>query len=263
MRSSGIDRTYQWMEGVSGMNMQTLARHYDEKYRKSAVEQRLIRGSAWPRDRCEAAYGLLAQRSGRYLEIGAGEGRLAAALEGVFGEMWLVELAGSRVAQLRNRFAGRDRAKVIEGDMESEAVVLPDDFFDATAMVAVIEHLLDPIRALRKLHRSLRPGGILVVETPNIAKYSRRIKLLSGYFPATAARREGFATYDNASVDLMDEGHLHYFTYRSLRRLCVEYVGFRFVEVMWYGSWATTRCPGILARLLPSLFSECLIVATK
>jgi SAM-dependent methyltransferase len=42
----------------------------------------------------------------------------------------------------------------------------PDASFDAVLCVEVLEHLPDPIRALRELTRLLRPGGVLIATAP-------------------------------------------------------------------------------------------------
>jgi SAM-dependent methyltransferase len=42
----------------------------------------------------------------------------------------------------------------------------PDTSFDAVLCVEVLEHLPDPIQALRELTRLLKPGGILIITAP-------------------------------------------------------------------------------------------------
>lgn len=42
----------------------------------------------------------------------------------------------------------------------------PDASFDAAMCIEVLEHLPDPIRALRELTRLLRPGGTLIITAP-------------------------------------------------------------------------------------------------
>lgn len=43
---------------------------------------------------------------------------------------------------------------------------LPDGSVDAVIMLNVLEHIEDDARALRQVHRVLRPGGLLILEVP-------------------------------------------------------------------------------------------------
>jgi len=47
-------------------------------------------------------------------------------------------------------------------------------------MLALIEHLIDPLGAMQRIHRLLKPGGFVFIETPNIAKFTRRAKFTPG-----------------------------------------------------------------------------------
>lgn len=70
--------------------------------------------------------------------------------------------------------------------------------FDVIVMADVIEHLINPARALNKLGKHLSPGGKLIFSVPNMANFANRIELLRGRFEYT-------------EYGLLDETHLHYY----------------------------------------------------
>jgi SAM-dependent methyltransferase len=47
----------------------------------------------------------------------------------------------------------------------------------------IIEHLYDPALLLRECGRTLRPGGVLVLTTPNLAAAQDRVRFLLGHAP--------------------------------------------------------------------------------
>ena len=78
--------------------------------------------------------------------------------------------------------------------------------FDAILYGDVLEHLIDPLRALVELNRSLVPDGFVIVSVPNIAHLYIRLLLLLGRF-------------DYLDRGILDNTHLRFFTARSLRAL--------------------------------------------
>lgn len=76
------------------------------------------------------------------------------------------------------------------------------DFFDVVVMSDVLEHLRDPCDVLEQVYRSLKPGGRLVVLTPNISSLSA--KLMRGRW-----------------IHIKDE-HLYHYSPPSLDRLLVK-----------------------------------------
>jgi SAM-dependent methyltransferase len=101
-------------------------------------------------------------RGWRCLDVGAGDGSVARWLA------WNVGSTGSVVAtDLNPRFLGGHslpnlevrRHNILEDELEA-------DHFDLVHCRAVLMHLPDPIRALRRLVSAVRPGGWLVVEEP-------------------------------------------------------------------------------------------------
>jgi SAM-dependent methyltransferase len=244
-------------------------RHYDAKYAGDAAagDATVLAPSPVPCDRYQACLGDLPRRlsGGDVLEIGAGNGLLARSLltAGLRCDSYTAtEISEARLAALRATLCD-PRVRVARLDIEAA----PDEDsrrYDAILMVALIEHLFDPLRAMQRIRRWLAPGGFAFVDTPNIAKWTRRARLLSGRFPSTASRAEGLLTYGGEPVDLFDEGHLHYFTFGSLTRMLTLRCGFSRVERVPYASAPHLfgrRASYALARLAPGVFSEVCVVA--
>jgi 2-polyprenyl-3-methyl-5-hydroxy-6-metoxy-1,4-benzoquinol methylase len=101
--------------------------------------------------------------TGSLLDVGCGPGLF----------MELAQQAGFRVTGLEYnptlaaRARERTRAEVVEGDFLSSD--LGDRRFDVVTLLDVIEHLADPIAALKRCRELLNPGGALVLYTPNHA----------------------------------------------------------------------------------------------
>lgn len=244
-------------------------RHYDAKYAGDAARRdaSLVLPTRAPTDRYQACLGELLRRlpaGGDVLEIAAGNGLLARSLLSAglrCGSYTASEISDARLAALRTTLDD-PRVKVLRLDIEAEGD--HEARYDAVVLVALIEHLFDPLRAMQRVRRWLKPGGFALVDTPNIAKWTRRAKLLAGRFPSTASRDEGLLRYDGGPVDLVDEGHLHYFTWSSLTRMLTLRCGFSRVERVPYASAPYpfgTQVGYELARLWPGLFSELCVVA--
>ena len=106
---------------------------------------------------------------GRLLEVGAAAGHFVAAAAAEGFEPTGVEPA----AELAERASERLRLPIVAGFIED--IELPDGGFDVACAWHVVEHLSDPLEALRRIRRALRPGGHLLVEVPNLSSvYARR-----------------------------------------------------------------------------------------
>lgn len=129
---------------------------------------------------------------GGYLEIGVGDGGTILTLMDKYDRLVGTHLSAVRVRLLQLLFETNSKVQILQNNLEVDGPLFKEES-DTAAMVDVIEHIVDPIGALREIHRVLKPNGRLIVHTPNIAKWTRRVKLLAGYFPSTASRREGAA----------------------------------------------------------------------
>lgn len=65
----------------------------------------------------------------------------------------------------------------IEGDL----FPYKDSEFDVVVLAEIIEHLLnDPCSVIREIKRVLKPGGTLILTTPNVARLENIARLISG-----------------------------------------------------------------------------------
>jgi SAM-dependent methyltransferase len=90
------------------------------------------------------------------------------------------------LAQYRDLFAGTDYKTLDYDDSTSPDIVgdihaLPfeDATVDAFICRSVLEHVRDPRQAVSEMHRSLVPGGAVLISVPSIYPYHARI----GHYP--------------------------------------------------------------------------------
>lgn len=107
----------------------------------------------------------------------------------------------------------RDRSREVPRERWAvfDAVGLPfrDGVFDALFAGEVIEHVADPVEALREWARVLKPGGVAIVTTPNRDRLVSRVNRMElPYSP----------------------DHLGEISYGELRRTLLPASGFEFVE---------------------------------
>jgi SAM-dependent methyltransferase len=114
---------------------------------------------------------------GTLLDVGCGTGTLGAAVGGLFDRY-----LGADVV----RHAGfPPAATFLEVDLEAGGVPLPAGAADVVAAVETIEHLENPRAFARELTRLARPGGLIVVTTPNqLSLLSKLTLLLKNQFNA-------------------------------------------------------------------------------
>jgi glycosyltransferase involved in cell wall biosynthesis/SAM-dependent methyltransferase len=66
-------------------------------------------------------------------------------------------------------------------NIEDETFPYADDTFDVVLFCEIIEHLLsDPVHALLEIRRVLKPGGTLVLTTPNVVRLDNVRKIIGG-----------------------------------------------------------------------------------
>lgn len=150
----------------------------------------------------------------RFVELGCGSGAIINAIEHQYTESIGIDFTDEQLSCLdENR-----KWEFIKADL-NDVFPLENDWADCIVANQVIEHIYNPYEFARESCRILRPGGRLIVTTPNI-RYIKNLWwiLASGYGPRTA----GGNTLDGE----WDDGHIHYFTHTDMRDIFRE-AGFR------------------------------------
>lgn len=124
---------------------------------------------------------LLAQASGRVLELGAGTGVNLDLYPAAVTELVLVEPDPHMAKRLRARLADSPRqATVLEAP--AERLSQPDHSFDVAVATLVLCTVPDPVAALAELRRVLVPGGLLLLiehvraAEPGAARWQDRLE---------------------------------------------------------------------------------------
>ena len=147
----------------------------------------------------------------RILEVGAGRGAALAMLRGKHHEVTGIEPDPAARAAARHEFGLELLAGTAE-DMPNTGGSI-----DVVLLSHVLEHCLDPVRALDSAFQRLRPGGILIVEVPNNEAAGLRI-------------------FARNWLWLDVPRHLNFFTMKSLRKI-VENRGFTVSAEQYRGFW--------------------------
>lgn len=140
------------------------------------------------------------------LELGCGSGATgrSALAAGKAGRYVGIEIdkAAAEIAKL-------SLSETLVGDVATLDFSSFRESFDALIASEVLEHLVDPWSALRKLHACLKPNAIVIASSPNIAHWQIIRGLLRGQFRYT-------------EYGVMDSTHLRWFTPESYRSLFVD-----------------------------------------
>lgn len=110
----------------------------------------------------------------RILDVGCGDGRFLSLLRDFGAPEWEIvglELDEGAVAKCREMGFEAHATRV--EDFAAEPA--QQGRFDAVVMLQLIEHVEDPALICERVHRLLRPGGVFVIETPNLAGLDHRL----------------------------------------------------------------------------------------
>lgn len=134
------------------------------------------------------------------LDVGCDTGYLAEALIAMG-----CTATGFEINEVTAVEARRRMQRVEVGDLETTNLVevFGAGQFEVVIFADVLEHLRDPLPILSQARQLLKPGGSVIISTPNVAHGDVRLALLQGRFNYT-------------KVGILDETHTRFFTRDSL-----------------------------------------------
>ena len=146
---------------------------------------------------------LRAAPPGRHLDYGAYDGAVITHLvdSKVVNEAVGVDANSEVVATHKKTISPR---AALEWIKPGSPLPFPAHSFDSASLLDVLEHVVDQDGLLSELHKSLRPGGILIVTTP-VGTSSASWTPATGSFASNAfiAHLSPFATVRSITIDIM------------------------------------------------------------
>ncbi|WP_271809511.1 class I SAM-dependent methyltransferase [Clostridium beijerinckii] len=151
----------------------------------------------------------------RVLEFGPANGRMTKYLsEKMLCRVDIVEIdeeSGKEASKYSNKsYIGSEMGNIENFRWFEE---LKSEKYDYIIFADVLEHLHAPIEVLKKCNRILKDNGSIILSVPNIAHNSVIINLVNDEFKYT-------------EIGLLDNTHISFFSYKSLKRMIHE-AGYR------------------------------------
>jgi len=145
---------------------------------------------------------ILEESPGQLLDIGCGAGAFSSRFLSAGYTVHGLDLTEGQVQRARER-----GVQAVQHELGSGPFPHADASFDVAFAGEVIEHLVDTSFFLSEIHRVLKPGGCVILTTPNLASFENRLRLLFGRYPIWLEYQlEG------------GEGHVRAYTPRVLKR---------------------------------------------
>lgn len=196
----------------------------------------------------------------KILDSGCGDGSITAGLAKRFA------VTGVDISEQNLKKAKRLGFRTLKQDLGKKMPV-KDNSFDTAISNQVIEHIYDTDFYLEDVYRVLKPGGILLVTTPNAASLADRFRALLGRLPIAAEVSTRYKLGDS----LPPAGHIRLYTFEQLRRQ-LQRTGFKVAEErttnfpfpIYWGLPRMLKSLAIkLGRLKPSLGGQIMTKAVK
>lgn len=129
----------------------------------------------------------------RLLDVGSGPGTITSDLASVVapGDVVALEVTEAAMDLTREELARRGVTNAAFVVDDVHALSAEDDSFDVVHAHQVLQHVADPVQALREMRRVARPGGLVAARDGDYAAFT--------WFPRLAALDEWMMLYQRAA----------------------------------------------------------------
>jgi len=225
------------------MNKKLVEKWYDKEWQKdygALIIQHIAASLIFPRS--------------SVLDVGCGNGRFLALLRPKKCKLSGVDI--SKTAIEKCSLLGADAKRC---DLTHETIPFHNASFDYITILDVLEHLDDPISALRKLRPKFRKGGKLIVSVPNA--------LWLGYRAFHLLGKPIHRWVDSSDSTSYGEGiheptHIRYFDVHSLE-LVLKLAGFRISEFHSVGKLPKLKAFEFKSKRFQNLLAQTIIVVAE
>ena len=143
-------------------------------------------------------------RDGALLDVGGATGNLGYALRSHFTERYVLDIA--EVCRAPAHAKGNE---FVLANVDVEGLPFRDASIDLVVALDFIEHIIDPEKFARECHRVLRPGGKVLINTPNIQFWKHLQSLVvHGVFPHTSG-----------DTEVYHGGHVAFYNLRDMQEI--------------------------------------------
>ena len=198
------------------------------------------------RFRKEAVLSFIKKEGALILDIGCSDGTMGYFVkETTKARVYGLDISKDAIEQAKQRLDG-----AFVFDIEDKVVDFPDVItdkkFDYIIISEVLEHLLHPEQVLEKIKGLMHKDAEVIITVPNVLFWKNRFKIFFGKF-------------DYQTEGLMDRGHIHFFTLKSLYKTIFQ-SGFKVID---YKYNTPTRLLKFIKNIFPGFCSYQFAVCAK